>query len=88
MEFELVVIDWKDAAFGQNMDHAKGDLLKPIVLRTVGFILRNGRKFVTMAAEYNPEDESTRHQMVIPKANIVKMHKIRFNKPFEDVDFD
>ena len=75
----LVVVDWVDAAFGENHDFAAGEVLEPIELRTVGFIVAKTKKYITLAGEYNPEDGSTRHQYTILTANVKKMKTVVYD---------
>lgn len=72
-KWELVVVEWEDAAFGENHDFSEGEILEPIKLRTVGFIVSRTKKYLTIAGEYNPDDNSTRHQWTILRGNIKKL---------------
>ena len=72
----LVVVDWVDAAFGDNHDFSEGEVLEPIHLRTTGFIVARTKKYITLCGEYSPLDNSTRHQWTVLKANIKKITTI------------
>lgn len=73
--WELVVVTWEDAAFSGNSDFAAGELLEPIQLVTCGFVLKETKKYITLAGEYNPLDNSTRHQWVIPRSGVKNIQR-------------
>jgi hypothetical protein len=74
-DWNLVVVNWLDAAFSDNTDFAANEVLEPIELTTCGFIIKETKKFLTLAAEYSVEDGSTRHQFVIPKSGIKNIER-------------
>jgi hypothetical protein len=74
---DIVIIEWIDASYGHNQDFEDGEYLEPVNLVTIGFVIADKEDFITLSAEYNPDDLSTRHQMSVIKSNIKKITKVK-----------
>jgi hypothetical protein len=72
-EYPLVVVEWHDAWFDVDqvgVDDCRSDY--PV--RTVGFLLREGPEFLSLAQEILPEGEGFRAVTHIPLAIVERMH--------------
>jgi hypothetical protein len=75
-EFPLVVVTWRDAWFDfdePDPEDMRGDYL----VTTVGFLVRQGPRFVSIAQEILPEDDGFRAVTHIPTAVVQKISPLQ-----------
>jgi hypothetical protein len=74
-EYPLVVVDWHDAWFDLDQDSAD-DARSDYPVRTVGFLLREGPTFLSLAQEILPDGEGFRAVTHIPVAIVERVQRL------------
>jgi hypothetical protein len=74
--FPLVVVTWRDAWFDFDEPDPE-DVRSDYLVRTVGFLLRQGPRFVSVAQELLPEGDGFRAVTHIPTAVVEKIASLR-----------
>lgn len=69
---DLVEIHWKDAAGDSGWRDEKEMTTRPPDVWTVGYVLKNGRKALTVV-QSTGRDGTVDHSMCIPRAMIVEV---------------
>ena len=75
-EFPLVLVTWRDAWFDfdePDPEDARADYL----VSTVGFLVRQGERFVSVAQEVLPDGDGFRAVTHIPTAVVEKITQLR-----------
>lgn len=79
-EFPLVVVEWHDAWFDLDQVSAE-DCRSDYTVRTIGFLLRNGPEFLSLAQEVLPEGEGFRAVTHIPIAIVERVQHLSPDGP-------
>lgn len=74
-EFPLVVVDWHDAWFDLDQT-SPDDARTDYPVRTVGFLLREGPTFLSLAQEILPDGEGFRAVTHIPVAIVERVQRL------------
>jgi hypothetical protein len=69
---ELVVVTWRDAWFDFADDEVRDDYL----VRTVGFVVADGPRFVSVAQELLPDEDGFRAVTHIPRGMITEVRRL------------
>lgn len=72
---KIASIEWRDAGFNSGYD--KHGL---ITLHTAGFVVHECDEYITLAADFMPEDNGYRNSSSIPKVNIISITYLRKGK--------
>ena len=75
-EFPLVLVTWRDAWFDFDEPDPE-DVRSDYLVRTVGFLLREGPRFVSVAQELLPEGDGFRAVTHIPAAVVENIASLR-----------
>ena len=75
----IAIIDWIDASmFGNSSQHEKDcRKYKLMKIKSVGIIIRETKKFITLGMDYCPEYRNYRDVNVYPKSGIRKIRRIK-----------
>ena len=71
---KLVKIEWVDSAHAANPWIGKDRTVTPAECKTVGWVIHDTKKFVTLAMSVAPEQFG--HAMTIPRGCITKITKL------------
>lgn len=83
IDMKLVVVTWNDAwGCSSWTDFDQGKVRLPAVVHTVGWLIRDDKHGVFVAARFDPENENIGSANFIPRGmivriNIVKGHQLR-----------
>jgi hypothetical protein len=67
---ELVLVRWHDAWFNFDVGTDLEDVYEDYVVQTVGFVVKDGQRFLSVAQEVLPNGDGFRAVTHIPKNNI------------------
>lgn len=74
------IVDWEDSAqYGSNEWHGESEKdLSPIMMATVGWIIREDPEWIIVAMDFTPARDETpyRNVCVIPRCNIRSIRRI------------
>ena len=73
--YPLVLVEWRDAWFDLDQSSPE-DCRADYPVRTVGFLLRNGPEFLSLAQEVLPEGEGFRAVTHIPVAIVERVQPL------------
>ncbi len=74
-EYPLVLVEWQDAWFDLDLELPE-DRRRDYVVRTVGFLVVDGPRFVSVAQEILPEGEGFRAVTHIPVQIVDRMTRL------------
>jgi len=79
----IVEVVWEDAWSNSTKYYTREELdaEQPLVLHSVGYLLKDDKSGVALTVEHNPQGEHSRHIMFIPRGMIRKMVKLRKPQP-------
>ena len=75
-EFPLVLVTWRDAWFDFD-EPDPDDVRSDYLVTTVGFLVRQGPRFVSIAQEILPEDDGFRAVTHIPTAVVQRISPLQ-----------
>jgi hypothetical protein len=84
-EFPLVIVTWRDAWFDfdePDPEDARSDYL----VRTVGFLVRRGPRFVSIAQEILPDGDGFRAVTHVPVAVVETIARLGIPDPTDELD--
>jgi hypothetical protein len=74
-EYDLVLVEWHDAWF--DTDQAGPEDCRPdYLVRTIGFLVGEGPKFLSIAHEVLPDDDGFRAVTHIPVAIVERVQRL------------
>ena len=82
-EYPLAMVEWHDAWFDLDQQ-APEDCRVDYLVRTVGFLVREGPRFLSLAQEILPDGEGLRAVTHIPLAIVERM--VRLERSVETTD--
>lgn len=75
--FVLITVRWNDAHGSTALSYSLDELShRPMVMDTVGWLLREDQEGISMANEYCPEDKTWRGVNFIPRGMIVEVKPV------------
>ena len=81
MDKKVVCVEWEDAGFHPGYyDEKNRDLQSPIIVETVGHLVKSNRAVIVVAADrytYIDQPEDQRHISTIPKKMVRKITYLR-----------
>ncbi len=76
-DFELVLVEWEDSQYVSGW-HTEEPCKEPLLCNSVGWLVYDGDKVVTIAAHITDEETPQRSgEMTIPKGAIVRLVVIK-----------
>jgi hypothetical protein len=75
--FKPVIVTWNDA--WESQEDATPEEIKhePVVQNTIGFLIRDNKKGITLATEYADDGSGLRTTNFIPRGMVVKVKRLR-----------
>lgn len=68
---QFIYIKWFDSCFYDPTSYPE-DIPEGIDIESVGIFVKEGKRFITIAQDRHPRDNTTRYNKSIPKINIIE----------------
>jgi hypothetical protein len=75
--FKAVIVTWNDAWESQADATPEEIKHEPVVQNTIGFLIRDNKKGITLATEYAEDGSGLRTTNFIPRGMVVKVKRLR-----------
>jgi len=85
-KLKRIDVVWIDSESSVGWEAPADQLEKPLTVLSTGFLIRSNRTYITLAADYDPDNKHFNRFIHIPKVNIKVIYEVLIkDDKFEDI---